>query len=72
MPPPRPTPRSTSRPSRPPRPHRRQRHFADRLHHRADTLRAAAAADVDDPGLNIRDAVDLAAVQLGLHAPTAD
>ncbi|MFD3535966.1 hypothetical protein [Streptomyces sp. NPDC058664] len=46
-----------------------QRCLADRLHHRADTLRAAAVADEDDPGLNIRDAVDLAAVQLGLQAP---
>lgn len=49
-----------------------QRHLADRLHPRADTLRATAAADADDPGLNICDGVDLAAVQLCLQAPTAD
>ncbi|MER8062753.1 MULTISPECIES: hypothetical protein [unclassified Streptomyces] len=49
-----------------------QRQLADRLHHRADTRRGAAVADLDDPGLNIRDAVDLAAVQLGLHAPADD
>ncbi|MCT6782261.1 hypothetical protein LXH09_37195 [Streptomyces sp. CS7] len=47
-----------------------QRQLADRLHRRADTLRGAAA-EVDDPGLSIRDAVDLAAVQLGLQAHTS-
>lgn len=46
-----------------------QRDLADRLHDRANRLREQAWADGD--GLSVRDAVALAAVQLGLAPPTA-
>lgn len=63
-------------PSRPVASHRRagrggltaeQRALADDLHARALALRAAS-----DGGLSIREAVALAAVQLGLEAPETD
>ncbi|MFD5110356.1 hypothetical protein [Streptomyces cinereoruber] len=44
-----------------------QRELADRLTVRAELLRAEAGRDGEF--LSIRDAVALAAVQLGLHAP---
>ncbi|MFC8177193.1 hypothetical protein [Streptomyces sp. NPDC057325] len=44
-----------------------QRELADRLAVRAELLRAEAGRG--DETLSIRDAVPLAAVQLGLHAP---
>ncbi|MZE55388.1 hypothetical protein GTY86_35420 [Streptomyces sp. SID5770] len=44
-----------------------QRELADRLAVRAELLRAEA--DRDGEGLSIRDAIALAAVQLGLHTP---
>jgi hypothetical protein len=43
-----------------------QRELAERLQERAEALRAAC-----DDGLGVREAVDLAAVQLGLQPPTA-
>ncbi|MFC8015600.1 hypothetical protein [Streptomyces cinereoruber] len=44
-----------------------QRELAERLAVRAELLRAEAGRDGE--ALSIRDAVALAAVQLGLHAP---
>ncbi|MFD5798642.1 hypothetical protein ACFWIO_34950 [Streptomyces diastatochromogenes] len=63
-------------PSRPEKPHRRtgrgaltpeQLALADDLHTRALALRAAS-----EDGLSIREAVALAAVQLGLEPPCAE
>jgi hypothetical protein len=63
-------------PSRPERAHRRtgpggltpeQLALADDLHTRALALRAAS-----EEGLSIREAVDLAAVQLGMQPPRAN